>query len=30
MSASRNVTTCHGVSLRGHIDVTTEDLASAL
>ncbi|MEF9795872.1 DnaT-like ssDNA-binding domain-containing protein [Escherichia coli] len=30
VSASRNVTTCHGVSLRGHIDVTTEDLASAL
>ncbi|HAW1833168.1 TPA: phage replisome organizer [Escherichia coli] len=30
VSASRNVTTCHGVSLRGHTDVTTEDLASAL
>ncbi|EJU1309314.1 phage replisome organizer, partial [Escherichia coli] len=30
VSASRNVTTCHGVSLRGHIDVTAEDLASAL
>ncbi|EOK9484169.1 DnaT-like ssDNA-binding domain-containing protein, partial [Escherichia coli] len=30
VSASRNVTKCHGVSLRGHIDVTTEDLASAL
>ncbi|EKD0752796.1 phage replisome organizer, partial [Escherichia coli] len=30
VSASRHVTTCHGVSLRGHIDVTTEDLASAL
>ncbi|EHR3589484.1 phage replisome organizer, partial [Escherichia coli O157] len=30
VSASRNVTTCHGVSLRGHIDVTTEDLANAL
>ncbi|EYX05431.1 hypothetical protein BW98_02500, partial [Escherichia coli O157:H7 str. 08-3037] len=24
------VTKCHGESLRGHIDVTTEDLASAL
>lgn len=30
VNASLNVTTCHGVSLRGHIDVTTEDLASAL
>ncbi|EFB4175339.1 phage replisome organizer [Escherichia coli] len=30
VSASRNVTACHGVTLRGHIDVTTEDLASAL
>ncbi|ENB5641076.1 hypothetical protein ABH220_005106, partial [Escherichia coli] len=30
VSASRNVTTCHDVSRRGHIDVTTEDLASAL
>ncbi|HBC1013294.1 TPA: phage replisome organizer [Escherichia coli] len=30
VSASQNVTTCHGVSRRGHIDVTTEDLASAL
>ncbi|EAA0980094.1 phage replisome organizer, partial [Escherichia coli] len=30
VSASRHVTTCHGVSLRGYIDVTTEDLASAL
>ncbi|EKH82137.1 primosomal I domain protein, partial [Escherichia coli PA45] len=29
VSASRNVTKCHGESLRGHIDVTTEDLASA-
>ncbi|WP_258133721.1 DnaT-like ssDNA-binding domain-containing protein [Escherichia coli] len=30
VSASRNVTTCHGVSRRGHVDVTAEDLASAL
>ncbi|EFH9080685.1 phage replisome organizer [Escherichia coli] len=30
VSASQNVTTCHGVSRRGHVDVTAEDLASAL
>lgn len=30
VDASQNVTTCHDVSQRGHVTVTTEDLASAL
>ncbi|ELC28203.1 hypothetical protein WCY_02553 [Escherichia coli KTE16] len=30
VDASRHVTTCHDVSRRGHVDVTAEDLASAL
>ncbi|OVB93479.1 N-terminal phage replisome organizer family protein, partial [Escherichia coli] len=30
VSASRNVTTCHGGSLRGHIYFTKEDLARSL
>ncbi|EFB8820970.1 phage replisome organizer [Escherichia coli] len=30
VNASQNVTTCHDVSRRGHVDVTAEDLASAL